>query len=382
MFYLDPLYGQLEISPLELSLFQTRALTRLRDVSLSAVPPLALASGMAASRFEHSVGVAFLAKKLTEKKEFSKMKNNLYLAALLHDVGSPPFSHLSEPFQMLLINKDHEQFSEEMLADKEMKQKIKKNKADLQVVSQLIKGQLKPWSDLINGTIDLDNLDNTLRWGLGTGVFQSKFYQPEEIVNAFVLNKGKLALKINYQANIQKWELARRLAYELVYSDANLAPASMLLRALQFAYEKKELSKDFFYLTDSQAFYLLENRFNQASQDLTRAVRYWQFYLLGAKLTFEQPTDKVKKVCLSWQEKFKSGDKIARLLKIPRQDICFYAGKDRGFKKIHLPFVGQGKPQSHMPITPLKWRIRVYLHPRHKEKVKKIKEILGQLFVD
>ena len=96
MYYLDPLYGQKEISNKEFSLFQTKALTRLRDVSLSAVLPLALPSGMVASRFEHSVGVAFLTKKLCQKKPFSKIKDNLYLAALLHDIGSPPFSHLSD----------------------------------------------------------------------------------------------------------------------------------------------------------------------------------------------------------------------------------------------------------------------------------------------
>ncbi len=379
MFYLDPLYGQLEITEKEVTLFQTRALTRLRDVSLSAVHPLISPFGMVASRFEHSVGVAFLAKKLCQKKDFKKMAKNLYLAALLHDIGSPPFSHVAERFQRKITGKNHEEFVEDTLKEKDLQKAISKYGGDIKIVSRLVKGKYLPWSDLINGSIDLDNLDNTLRWGLGAGVFKSKFYDPEEIVDIFVFKNKKLALKIEYQANIQTWELARRLAYDLVYSDLNLAPGSMIMRALQFAFENNELDENFFYLTDSQAFYLLENRFNSLAQKLTKAARFWQFYFLAADKITEEPSSKMKELCSSWEKTTILNDMMAQRLNIPREDICLYAGKDKGFKKIHLPFIGEKIEQYHLPIIPLKWRVKVFLHPKHSSKEKAVKSLLSEL---
>jgi len=379
MFYLDPLYGQLEISEKELALFQTKALTRLRDVSLSAVHPLISPFGMVGSRFEHSVGVGFLAKKLTQKKDFKKMAKNLYLAALLHDIGSPPFSHLTERFQREITGKNHEEFVETILKEKNLQKAIKRYGGDVETVSRLVKGKYLPWSDLINGSIDLDNLDNTLRWGLGAGVFKSKFYDPEEIVNIFVFKDKKLALKIEYQANIQTWELARRLAYDLVYSNLNLAPGSMITRALQFAFENNELDGSFFYLTDSQAFYLLENRFNSLTQKLTKAARFWQFYFLAADKITEEPSPKIKELCSSFGKITVLNDMMAQSLKIPREDICLYAGKDKGFKKIHLPFIGEEIEQYHLPIIPLKWRVKVFLHPKHRNKEKAARSLLSEI---
>src|SRR3989344_9426960 len=96
--YTDPLYGALEISPAETELFQTPELARLRDISLSAVPTIMLPWGKIASRFEHSVGVAHLAKLVMEKSQFADIGIDLVFAGLLHDIGSPPFSHLTEIF--------------------------------------------------------------------------------------------------------------------------------------------------------------------------------------------------------------------------------------------------------------------------------------------
>ncbi len=307
------------------------------------------------------------------------MAANLFLAALLHDVGSPPFSHLTEDFQHELTGMNHEEFVKEALKEEKLKQLIKKNKGELSLIIKMIQGELSPWGDLINGSIDLDNLDNSLRWGLGAGVFKTKFYEPEEIVNAFMLQKGKLVLNISYQSNILKWELARRLVYDLVYSDVNLGPGSMVSRALYFAFINKEITQDFFYLTDSQAFFLLENRFNPACQKLAQAARFWHFYLLAGKKETEKPSKKLKNICLNWKQKFQLADKIALNLKIAKEDVCLYAGKDKGFKRIHLPFVGDEQRKQHLPLVPLKWRVKVYLHPKHKSRLKEFEEVITKL---
>ena len=70
------------------------------------------------TRFEHTTGVAHLAKIVAQRPEFSGIGLNLYLASLAHDLGTPPFSHASEYFQDLVLGKNHEEYIDEILIDK------------------------------------------------------------------------------------------------------------------------------------------------------------------------------------------------------------------------------------------------------------------------
>ncbi|NMB57235.1 HD domain-containing protein [Candidatus Beckwithbacteria bacterium] len=380
MQYLDPLYGQLEIDEREWQLFQTQALTRIRDISLSAVPPVATASGMVGSRFEHSVGVAYLAKILTMQNDFKHLAADLYLASLFHDIGSPPFSHITEKFMEEITGESHEVFASQMLYAEDSQKAIKNYGGNLDHIYKLIIGETKPWSDLINGSIDLDNIDNSLRWGLATGIFNHKFYEPEDIIQAYVWANNQLSLKLNFYPHIQKWELCRRLIYDVVYSNLNLIPESMLFRALQFAYEDNELKKDFFSFTDSQALYFLEYKANQLTRKLMKDMRFWHLYLPAGKIIkADTISETVKTFCTVWQERQKIADIIAHSLGVKKEEVTVYAGKDRGFKKIHLPFIGDGEIVEHQPLQKLFWRIKVFLHPKHKDKVPAVQELLESI---
>jgi len=377
MQYLDPLYGRFEISDETLKLFQTKALTRIRDISLSAVPPLATPSGMIGSRFEHSVGVSYLAEKLIAKKEFAEIGKNLYVAALMHDVGSPPFSHITERLMEDLTGKDHEEFAEKILFANDTKKAVENFGADIDIVYKMITGNYKPWSDLLNGSIDLDNIDNSLRWGMAIGAIENKAYDPEDLLEAYCWKDGKLALKLNYYSEIQKWELTRRLVYDVVYSDLNLIPETMLFRGLQFAYENGDLTEDFFDLTDSQALYVLEHRFNEKTQKLIRDMRRWFIYVPAGKITVDDnPSETIRTFCTDWKQRQKIADIIAESIGIEREFVTVYAGKDKGFKKIHLPFIGGEKVIEHQPLQKLFWRIKVFIHPKYEDKVTQVEEIL------
>lgn len=380
MRYLDPLYGELKVTETDLKLYQTEALTRLRDISLSVVPPLATPSGMITSRFEHSVGVAHLARLLGKRREFQDQVTNLYLASLFHDAGSPPFSHASEYFLEELTGKDHEEYVATVVGQPDVTQAIQASGGDSEMIIALIAGKLAPWSDLINGTIDLDNIDNSLRWGLGWGIFQSKFYEPEELIRAYVLDDHQLALDVAYLPQIQKWELCRRLVYDVVYSDMNLAPGSMLFRALEFAFEAGELRKDFFQLTESQALYVLEHRCNPQTQQLIHDMRHWLFYKLAASVVqTDDVTETMKTFCLDWRQRQKIADIVANALGVDKAAVGVYAGRNKGFKKIHLPFVGGKTRSQHEPLQKLSWRIKVYLHPKHQGKAQAAQEIVESL---
>ncbi|GEM_PF-1995437 len=70
---------------------------------------------------------------------------------------------------------------------------------------------------------------------------------------AFVLEKGQLFLTATAQEDLKGWEKTRQVVYDFVNGRANLAPGTMLLRALELAYLENELQPEFFLLTDDEA---------------------------------------------------------------------------------------------------------------------------------
>src|SRR4030067_1047185 len=90
---------------------------RLRDVRLSNINSLFLYSSSNVTRFEHSIGTAYLATRLADNLNISdRDKCHLFFAALLHDLASPPFGHSVEYiFKNLTPDYSHEKNIQEIL---------------------------------------------------------------------------------------------------------------------------------------------------------------------------------------------------------------------------------------------------------------------------
>lgn len=357
--YIDPLYGRLEISTAEAELFQTPELARLRDISLSAVPTIMLPWGKIASRFEHSVGVAHLAKLVAEKTEFTDISQDLIFAGLLHDIGSPPFSHLTEIFLEEKLNQTHEQFAAAALDHGQVWSIVDKYHGHPHTILSLISGTHKPFGPLIAGSIDLDNLDNTLRFGVGSGLIK-RLYEPEILARAFGY-KTELYLQETTKRDLDGWEFCRSQVYSALYSDANLAAGTMLVRAIDLAFNAGDLDDSFFFHTDHQALYLLENTCNSATRRLTNEARLWKHYFKAAEIITPTPTKKLRQLC---QDKAKWGrvaDTIAQELGAPPEDVAVHIDRDKGYKQIDIsPFT------THEPRQPLRYMMQIFLHPRHQ----------------
>lgn len=76
MLIIDRLYGELEFNEAEARMFRTPEFSRLRQVSLSAVPPWTLPVGVFASRAEHAAGVAHLSQHLCKKRPRLELTSN------------------------------------------------------------------------------------------------------------------------------------------------------------------------------------------------------------------------------------------------------------------------------------------------------------------
>jgi len=94
----DPIHGFIYREPKEKKIVDTRVFQRLRLLKQLALANLVYPGAMH-SRFEHSLGAFHIAREISKRL----LPNNesdqelVRLAALLHDVGHDPFSHVSEP---------------------------------------------------------------------------------------------------------------------------------------------------------------------------------------------------------------------------------------------------------------------------------------------
>ncbi len=215
----DPIYGCISLSETEVRLLDTRAMQRLRRVRQMGFASYVFPSGEH-SRFVHSLGVLCITGKMCEHlyRLYGDSPENdvsftiedarkVRVAALLHDVGHFPFSHLSECVYSFIENekttndmiegledptdcnstllsdianfrkrkeRDHEHLGAAVIKeDPEIKSILEENSIDPCEIGQIIIGdtQANPiYAQLLHSSLDADRLDYLLRDSRQAGV--------------------------------------------------------------------------------------------------------------------------------------------------------------------------------------------------------------------
>jgi HD superfamily phosphohydrolase len=167
----DPVYGIVPVTSIEQEILKLPLLNRLKNIKQLGLAYLAF-PGANHTRFEHSVGTMHVASLMSTAIEITEAEmETVRIAALLHDVGHPPFSHSIEFACNLFGIKeipDHKTVTRKRIIDDKALCSILKERRPLihiEDVADLAVGRFKtPYlCQIIDGAIDADKIDYILR---------------------------------------------------------------------------------------------------------------------------------------------------------------------------------------------------------------------------
>src|SRR6267143_1890469 len=143
-FIKDPIHGYVRISEAEKTIIDTRPVQRLRRLRQLAGSEFVYPAANH-TRFEHVIGAMHLAGALAEALPIDlhrHQREQLRLAALLHDIGHGPFSHVFEPLLAKYLGKRHEDFVPWLVKETEIAERLEAAGLDATLLGRLAVGKL------------------------------------------------------------------------------------------------------------------------------------------------------------------------------------------------------------------------------------------------
>ena len=182
--FLDPIHGPIKfnlnnpIDHLLSKIIDTKEFQRLRRIRQMGLGWFTF-HGAEHTRFGHSIGAMFIAKKMIDHlsenfEEINKYKARILVSALIHDIGHGPFSHTSEK----LLSFNHEQWTRKIIQnDSEIhKLLVDFDKNFLNDVIETVSGKTETGlprlylSQIISSYVDCDRMDYLHRDSYYVGV--------------------------------------------------------------------------------------------------------------------------------------------------------------------------------------------------------------------
>jgi HD superfamily phosphohydrolase len=247
----DPVHGYVYITEQEREIidsFPVQRLHRLRQLAgAEYVYP-----GANHTRFEHSIGVMYLAGRVTENFNISQRINKdeagmVRIAALLHDVGHGPFSHVFEHLLVKELDKTHEDMTGWILTNSELKDALHKIGYTPEEVGKLAVGTLhKPqkafMDQIISSAVDVDKLDFVVRDTHHTGA-EYGYIDIFRLIHALDILDENLAVDLGALSALESFIIARIESFKSIYFHrVGRAAQIMLATAMEKANEELGLT--------------------------------------------------------------------------------------------------------------------------------------------
>lgn len=244
----DPVYGYVYVARVEKDVvdsFPMQRLHRLRQLAgAEYVYP-----GANHTRFEHSIGAMYLAQQLTERSSVAQFLSEdeiqmARFAALLHDVGHGPFSHVFEHLLEKFLGKNHEEMTAWIIKKSELSDVLGKAGYDADAVSKLAIGSLnregKPFMDqIIQSAVDVDKLDFIVRDTYHTGAEYGNV-DIFRLIHMLDVVEQNLAVDLGALSALESFILARIESFKSIYFH-RVSRAAQIMLATAMEKAKDEL---------------------------------------------------------------------------------------------------------------------------------------------
>ncbi len=264
----DPIHGDIKLEGLFLELIEAPEIQRLYHIKQLGFAHLVF-PGAHHARFEHSLGAYYVASQAAETLNLDKEEKEIITcASMLHDIGHGPFSHTLEFILRNTLNVDHVDLTEKLILgkydifDPEEKEYIgsssvndilNKNGIDQKEIISNIRGKTnkKPYlSQLLNSSIDVDQLDYLVRDAYYTGVAYG-LIDTERFLQTLTINNNKLAVIKKGVGVVENILMARTLMYSSVYFHKTVRIAELMLSKAFEMIDNLE-PFNFFKMTDAE----------------------------------------------------------------------------------------------------------------------------------
>jgi len=241
-FIKDPIYGYVHITDLEKDIIDTRVVQRLRRLRQLAGAEYVY-PGANHTRFEHSIGVMYLAGVLAENLPVELSEEDIQMvriAGLLHDVGHGPFSHIYESLSIKYLEKTHEDLTRWIILESELADILSDAGYSPQKISKLATGDMREEGKLfldqiISSAVDVDKMDFIIRDSYHTGAEYGYVDIFRLIYTMDVLN-GNLSVDLTALSSLEAFILARIESFKSIYFHKVARAAQiMLLKAMELA---------------------------------------------------------------------------------------------------------------------------------------------------
>lgn len=330
-FIKDPIYGYVRLTEVERNIIDTLAVQRLRRIRQLAGAEYVYPAANH-TRFEHVLGAMYLAGVVAENLPVQlspEEKQKVRLAALLHDVGHAPFSHLFEPLLVKYLSRNHEDMSTWIIAHSTLADVISAQGFEPRELSGLAVG--KPartdklfLGQIISSSFDVDKMDFVVRDSYHTGAGYGSIDVFRLIYTMDVLD-GNLAVDITALPTLESLILARLESFKAIYFHrACRAVQMMLLKALELAKEELEILKvkapDEYLEWDD---YTVWSRLlaNPKSREIIKALSERKLLKCAYEKTFFAKDELVSSVFTKENVRLKLEEEIATKAKVPAGDV-------------------------------------------------------------
>ena len=221
----DPVHGYVYITEPEKNVIDSYPMQRLRRLRQLAGSEYVY-PGANHTRFEHCLGVMYLAGKVLENPNISRCVNDeevdvTRISALLHDAGHGPFSHVFEHLLIKDLEKTHEDITSWIIEKSEVGDKLSKMGFNSKEVGALAVGKLHKkdhafLDQIISSAVDVDKQDFIVRDTYHTGA-EYGFIDIFRLIHALDVLGENLAVELGALSALEAFMIARIESFKSIY---------------------------------------------------------------------------------------------------------------------------------------------------------------------